>query len=367
MKIALLARSNLFSLPGGDTEQVQQIQQHLIAAGHDAQILLTPKIQDLPLFDVFHFFNLGRPETLLLLLPHIKKKPLVISTIFVDYSEAERFHPSLLRRVLFNLFGPQGLEYLKTLGRVLNGTVKINGRYFLMGQNSAIKKVLGAAQLLVTSSDAEAARIQKTFKCFIPMLTLPLGLHPDFKGAPILEEKRPKAVLCVGRIEPLKNQLRLVEICTENQWPLTIVGPVSPQQKNYFAACKKAAGPLVQFLPHSDAAALKVLYQTHAVHAGASFFETFHLATLEALALGCRPVMSAATDAAQVFQEYAILVNPASKASIATGIKKAFDWPVTPAEQQKTRQLFDWETHVNKLVEAYQSLLFDATQKNITK
>lgn len=367
MKIALLARSNLFSLPGGDTEQVHQIQQHINAKGHAAEIILAPSPAQLAFFDVIHFFNLGRPESLLPLLPHIQNKPLVVSTIFVDYTLTERHHPALLRRFLFKTLGVNAIEYLKTLARVLKGQIKTSGNYFLMGHHQSIKKILKRANLLVTSSDAEMARIQRNFDHKVPTLTLPLGLQPTFKNTPPFVGVRNQAVLCVGRIEPLKNQLRLIEVCTENQWPLTIVGAVSPQQKKYFAACKKAAGAMVQFLPHADVRTLQTLYQTHAVHAGASFFETFHLATLEALALGCRPVMGAATDAAEVFRSHAILVDPTSKASIASGIQKAFDWPVTPTEQESISLQFDWQAHADGLVKSYQNLLFDAAPKTITK
>lgn len=353
MKIALLARSNLFTQPGGDTIQIQQTQLHLQNTGHQATIYTHPMQILAQKPDLLHFFNLGRPEELLGFLPRFSHLPLVVSAIYVDYSATERFARQWWRRQVFAILGNHRTEYLKTLARAVQQQVRPSAAYFVMGRRSGIQKILNQTQVLVTSTQKEAHRILQEFQFHRTVAHLPLGIASVFFTPPEPSKPRKKAVLCVGRLEPLKNQLRLIEVCVANGWALTLVGGYSPQQAGYVLACKKAGGSAVTFLPHCNQEQLAKLYHTHAVHAGPSFFETFHLASLEALACGCRPVLGAPADAEEIFAATGIFVNPASNQSIEQGIAQAFEQPVTAQEQASILENYQWPVHVAGLVECY--------------
>lgn len=54
-------------------------------------------------------------------------------------------------------------------------------------------------------------------------------------------------VLNLGRIEPIKNQLEAIRVCSIAGVPLAIVGPIGDQR--YYERCLREAGPDVQFIP----------------------------------------------------------------------------------------------------------------------
>ena len=118
MKVLLISRPTLFSTPGGDTVQVRETANELIKLGVEADICLADEEIDYTSYDLLHFFNIIRPNTIS---GHVKKSklPFVISTIFVDYSEIEKCERGLLFRFLANTFGADGTDYFKTLGRLI--------------------------------------------------------------------------------------------------------------------------------------------------------------------------------------------------------------------------------------------------------
>src|ERR1700761_5982251 len=99
MKVALITRSTLFAVPGGDTVQVTETARHLGNIGVLAEIKLTGDEIDYKRYDLLHFFNLTRPADILF---HSEKtgKPFVVSTILCNYSEYDKYH----RKGIGNLF-----------------------------------------------------------------------------------------------------------------------------------------------------------------------------------------------------------------------------------------------------------------------
>src|SRR6056297_1229989 len=99
MKVALLARSHLFSQRGGDTVQVEMTAQSLRNCGVDVTIYTDQNEVPLGDIDLIHFFNLGRPEGIMGILSQISV-PLIISSIYVDYSAFEQYSATGLRKLL---------------------------------------------------------------------------------------------------------------------------------------------------------------------------------------------------------------------------------------------------------------------------
>src|SRR5476651_902369 len=111
MKVAIIARSTLFTVPGGDTVQAVQTAQQLCVIGVDTEIRLSNDFIDYSAYNLLHFFNITRPADMLF---HIKKakKPFVVSTILSDYSEYDKHHRRGSMGILFNNFSSDSIEYL---------------------------------------------------------------------------------------------------------------------------------------------------------------------------------------------------------------------------------------------------------------
>jgi len=119
MKVALIARSTLYTVRGGDTIQVLQTALQLSGLGVDANILLSNEQIDYEQYSLLHFFNITRPADILY---HAKKsgKPYVVSTILCNYSEYDKHHRKRIG-MLFTFLPADTIEYLKTLARWLMG------------------------------------------------------------------------------------------------------------------------------------------------------------------------------------------------------------------------------------------------------
>jgi glycosyltransferase involved in cell wall biosynthesis len=352
MKIALLARQDLFTLRGGDTVQIEMTAKYLNHIGINATIFTNQYQIPLSEIDIIHFFNIGRPEGIMGILKQIKV-PLVISSIYVDYSGFEKADSSLLRKTISALTGKHGFEYLKVLARWLKGSGPgVSKEYLKTGHFQSIQKVLDKSSAVISSTNSELNRLQNEFKLTGIQVAISLGVSPVFTTpSPVLE--RTKAVLSVGRIEGLKNQLRLIKVCNKNKWPLTIVGTASANHQKYFEACKNEASDLITFKGAQTPEQLKQLYENHAVHAMPSYFETFNLTSLEALVCGCRPVLGNNTDAGEVYGDAVVYADPNSEESISQAIEQAFKSPVSEIERKHFIQNHDWETIAKQIADIY--------------
>jgi glycosyltransferase involved in cell wall biosynthesis len=352
MKIALLARQDLFTLRGGDTVQIEMTAQHLNNIGINATIYTDQYQIPLSEIDIIHFFNIGRPEGIMGILKEIKV-PFVISSIYVDYSGFEKANSSLLRKTISAIAGKHGFEYLKVVARWVKGSGPgVSMEYLKTGHFQSIQKVLDKSSAVISSTNSELKRLGNEFKLSGIQGAIPLGVSPVFtKQTPVLE--RTKAVLSVGRIEGLKNQLRLIKVCNQNKWPLTIVGTASANHQKYFEACKNQASELVTFIGAQTPEQLKHLYENHSVHAMPSYFETFNLTSLEALVCGCRPVLGNNTDAGEVYGDAVVYADPHSEESIAQAIDQAFKSPVSEMERNHFIQNHDWNAITKQIANIY--------------
>ncbi len=353
MKIAFLARTNLFDVRGGDTVQIEATCKALQGLGFAVNIITQPTSEALEEATVIHFFNIARPEEILRHWPIIKKKTLFISSIYVDYSILQNHHPILGK--LQVMFGKQRIEYFKAIARAVKGQLPWPPfHYLIYGQLRSIQKILKQAHTIITSSEKEALRIQKDFRLTFQPVVIPLGVDATyFYPEPLVDRS---GVLCVGRIEPLKNQLHLITVCVKNNWPLTIVGKPAPNHSAYYEACKKAAHQNVTFIESLEPAALCALYQQHQVHALPSFFETFNLTTLEALVCGCNAILGQHTDATEIYGDDIQYVAPNNITALEQAIAKALQHPLPKAKAMFYREQFQWDSIGKSLAQEYHSI-----------
>lgn len=165
-------------------------------------------------------------------------------------------------------------------------------------------------------------------------------------------------LLCVGNVEPRKNQLGLVEACQGLNRPLLLVGGVREQA--YLDRCLEAgrgfAHYLGRFEPESDL--LKSAYQACAVHALASQFETPGLASMEAAALGARIVSTQIGCAREYFGDLAHYVHPHDRASIRSAVEAALaDRRDTGLLRRRMLDRFTWRHTAEQTLAAYEEVL----------
>jgi glycosyltransferase involved in cell wall biosynthesis len=354
INVAMIVRSTINTVKGGDTVQVYQTAHNLNRYNVSVDVLLTNEQIDYSRYDLLHFFNITRPADMLI---HIRKsgKPFVVSPIFIDYSEYDRRYRKGLPGFLLHFFNRDGIEYIKTIGRWLSGKDKLVSKdYLWKGQRRSIREILKKARLLLPNSHAEYQRIVAAYHCKTTYLFVPNGIDESlFKYDPSVP-KDPLLVICVARIEGIKNQLNLVLALRNTPFTVLIIGAPAPNQQGYYERCREAAGANIHFLGHLPQAHLVDYYQRANVNVLPSWFETTGLSSLEAAAMGCKIVITQKGDAPEYFGEDAFYCDPADPLSIYDAVVKAAEKPVNELLQRKIITQYTWHKATSQTLVAYE-------------
>ncbi|MCW3087399.1 MAG: glycosyl transferase group 1, partial [Sediminibacterium sp.] len=287
LKVAMITRSTLFTIQGGDTVQVTQTARQLGISGVLVDIKLAGERIDYSKYDLLHFFNIIRPADILY---HIRAsgKPYVVSTILIDYSEFDKYHRKGMAGLLFRYLSADSIEYLKTITRWLLGRDRLTSMdYLWKGQRRGVKQILDNASWLLPNSHSEYRRLVERYQCNTRYSMVPNGIDPSLFYWDETVPKDPTLVICVARIEGIKNQLNLIRALNGTQYKLLLIGSPAPNQLSYYQTCREAAGENIRFVDQVPQEELLQYYQKAKVHVLPSWFETTGLSSLEAAAMGC--------------------------------------------------------------------------------
>jgi glycosyltransferase involved in cell wall biosynthesis len=365
MKILFIARASLDKNRGGDTIQLRKTAESLGNLGVAVDVRPADEDIDYREYDLLHFFNLMRPADIL---GHAKAcgKPYVVSPLFVDYSESDRRTRKGPARWLLHVVAPDRIEYLKVIARrLLNGEKVASPGYWWHGQRGSIHRIIRNAALLLPNSFNEYHRLQRRFGVNCPYRVIPNAIDPKLFSPdpePFLPAgpdtgREQDLVLCAARIEGIKNQLNLIRAVNGSSFRLILLGAPAVNQRAYYEACRKAAGPAVTFADAVPQEELAAWYRKAQVHALPSWFETTGLSSLEAAAMGCALVITDRGDTLEYFGDEAFYCDPASPRSILEALKKAAR--ADPAEALRTKILaqYTWGCAAAETLAAYQTVL----------
>lgn len=356
MKIVLIARSTLFTVRGGDTIQVTKTATHLVQKGILVEIRLTNEPIDYSKYDLLHFFNITRPADIFY---HIRQTniPFVVSPILIDYSEYDRFHRKNISGFILSLFSKHTNEYLKTLARwVLKKDRIMSSAYVWKGHRYCINEIVLRSSALLPNSLLEAKELDQQYKN-ISNRVIPNGIEPALFNINKASIKNRHLVLCIARIEGLKNQLNLIKALNNTPYELILIGAPSTNQYRYYQQCRKAAASNIKFIDHVSQEELIPYYQKAKVHVLPSWFETCGLASLEAGAMGCNIVITEKGYTREYFEDYAFYCDPASPESIRQAVEKAANAPFPEDLRKKILTNYTWQKAAEKTLAAYKQVL----------
>lgn len=354
MKVALIARATLYSVPGGDTVQVIQTARGLNALGISASVKLSNTCIDYTKYDLLHFFNITRPADILNHTEH-SHKPYVISTILCDYSEYDRHYRKGLSALL-SFFSIDGTEYLKAIARYIIGKDKlVSPTYLWKGQRRSILNIIKKAAAVLPNSESEYKRLEQRYAP-ARYKVIPNGVDPDLFDGGVFEKDQ-DMVLCVARIEGIKNQLMLIKALNNTRFKLVLIGSYAPNQYAYYKECRDAAADNIEFIDHLPQAELVKYYQQAKVHVLPSWFETTGLSSIEAAAMGCNLVITDKGDTRAYFADYAFYCDPGEAGSIYQTIKKASEAPFNEELRKHILNNYTWQRAADETLKTYQTVL----------
>lgn len=367
MRVLFQSRSTLFTVPGGDTIQMQKTAEALRAldVAVDISTDIAPSLAN---YDLVHIFNLTRPQEAYLQARHARRqgRPVALSTIYVDYSEYERRARRGLAGLATRRLSRWQVERLKVAARALKGGELKRGALLVstMGFRRLCSGVVDMASVLLPNSASEMERVRHDFsvaqgKPFVVVTNAVDGAVFDPRKA-VTDESAKRfegCVLSVGRIEGLKCQLELVHAVRGLDVDLVLIGSPAPNHLRYYNAVRAAAGCRVHFIPQLHQTVLAQYYAVARVHALVSWMETTGLSSLEAAAMGCNVVVTNKGDTRAYFNDDAFYCDPGSVDSIRTAITNALVAPVNFALQSRVRAQCTWKAAAEQTLKAYRVAL----------
>jgi glycosyltransferase involved in cell wall biosynthesis len=356
MNVAMIARSTFYTIPGGDTVQAVQTARHMQSMGINVDICLSSQKIPYEKYDLLHFFNLTRPADILY---HGKRsgKPFVVSTILCNYTEYDKYHRKGIG-MLFGYLSADGIEYLKTIARWLLGQDHLSGvSYLWKGQRKSIIEVLRKAAMILPNSESEYRRVVQNYSSKSKYITVPNGVNPQVFRYDASIKKDDTLVLCVARIEGIKNQLNLIKALNNTAYQLLLIGAYAPNQAAYYNECKSIAAGNIRFIDQVPQEELVQYYQQAKVHILPSWFETTGLSSVEAAAMGCNIVITDRGDAKEYFGNDAFYCDPDEPESIYQAVEQAGKAPINEDLIYKILHQYTWQQAALTTWKAYTSIL----------
>jgi glycosyltransferase involved in cell wall biosynthesis len=358
MKVLFIIRSSARYNKGGDLVQANNTADALRLIDVDVDICYSDEKIDYSPYDLLHFFNILRPADIL---AHVRrsKKQFVVSTIYLDLSEYEKKIRKGIISFISKVLPGDTTEYLKVIARALINNEKINSiSYLFLGQKKSVKLVAKKAACLLPNSFNEYKRFQKKYGLNCKYKVVPNGIDDNILKNELQSTlKEPDLIICVGRIEPYKNQLNVIKALNNTNFRLVIIGAHSANATSYYEECKNKAAANVFLAGRVSQDELVNYYKKAKVHVLASWFETTGLSSLEAASQRCNVVITDKGDTKEYFEGYGFYCEPHSEKSILNAVEKAAASDFDERLHTKIYQQYTWMHAAEKTLEAYKEVL----------
>lgn len=353
---------------GGPSVRAPATAKRLNRLGYQAKLLQTLTFDQRD-FDIFHIFNLSRLNTCRRAIEYtrLSNAPVILSTIYLDPSErdiSEREIPNLFR----NSFSEAMIndEYAR-LREKRSGERHRSG--LIADPNSEfhaeVRDLVGAVDHIICLSEHE----RKLLKAIGADVThSSIVYNPVDAGryasatAQVFQEAYGVSdyVLCVGRLEPRKNQITLLHALRKLDLPVVLIGHAPDPA--YKEILKSVAGPNTLFVDRlaPNSVMLMSAFAGARVFCLPSWSEGAPLSALEAGAAGCSMVLSDRSSESEYFAERARYCDPCNPQQMATAIQQAFDNP--PSKKQRhdlskwVAEKYHWDRHAAATAAVYETV-----------
>ena len=326
---------------------------------------------DLSEYDLIHLSNVTRIQETYLHVKNAKRqnKPILLSTIYWPMNEFEIKGQVGIRKVINSFLGLDNQERIKAAARYLkdkDSRDMATKNLLKIGYTKMQQYEICNADYFLPNSEMEMEKLCETFNLKKERYTvipnaIDYGVAIRQFEAPVPEEFKQyqNAIICVGRIEPRKNQLALVKALDQSGLKLILVGAVSDNQKGYFEMVKEVIDRNLNFyyIPNIENDKLYQLYKVCKVSTLPSWLDTPGLVSLEAASMGCNLAISSKGSTSEYFGKYAEYCQPDNIESIRNAVMKAMSKPNTEELRKFILNNYTWEIAAQKTLEAYQFMM----------
>ena len=343
-KVAFYVYPTAFQSPGGGEIQLLKTKEYLAKSGLEVK-LFDPWTDKLASFDILHTFGSVKDCLPVMELARQLGIKNILSTIcWYNWRSAWETPGSLPVRVA--------------------ALARHAGKVFLPFVTSPRKRMMEIADVLMPNSESEAKQLGRFFQ--VPRSKIAVipnavdSVFSDAKPEPFIEKYGLQDfVLCVGRIEPRKNQLGMIRALSGTKVQFVLIGDPVSIYPDYFYACRKAAGSNIHFLGGMSHGTemLRSAYAACNTFLLASWLETPGLAALEAGLAGAKVVITQDGATREYFRDLASYVNPADTAEIRAKTLAACERPKDTRLKEFIEQNYTWKRAAEKVLVEYQRIL----------
>ncbi len=341
--VILHAPSFAFQAPGGGENQLIQSGRHLEELGIPVRLFCawTDQLEQARLL---HLFGMSREGLELARVAKARGIPVVLSPICWYEPRAMAALEPLAIRKIASLAG-WGL------------------RSILPETPSWRLKLLRMADVVLPNSRREASQLMRLFGVSAERIrVVPNGVLPAMGSAQPEEFRRRFGtfpfVLSVGRVEPRKNTLGLIEAARRLDLRMVVAGEAPPGFDRYEAVCRSAAGDRAIWLgrlEHDDPL-LASAYAAARVFALPSWFETPGLAALEAALAGCAVVITPFGSTREYFGDFVEYARPGRPDEIARALETCWEDGAHPGLANRVESRYLWPRVAQMIAEVYEAV-----------
>jgi glycosyltransferase involved in cell wall biosynthesis len=361
------SREDAAENPGGDNVQIDKTRSALESLGVDVTQVEAGKLHDQPSFDLAHVFNIQTADSALKVFSELQSfgKPVVLSPIY--WSMLEHWaHMAISNgsrwRTIARLLGKQRTQPIYIAWQRL----KAPGQRLWRTQ----RQLLRQASLVLPNSRTEIDLLQANFalgngfreraEVVVNAITSKDYRNPAQPDDIFLRDYGFREfVLQVGSVNPVKNQLGLIEALSPLTVPLVLIGKPLSARLDYYEDCVAAGRQrgnvlILDRVPHEK---LPGIYALAKVHVLPSWRETPGLVSLEAAAAGCQIVTTSIGSAREYFGDLAWYCHPSEPDSIRRAVEFALEAPRSDSLRRHVLSRFTWEKAAQATLAGYRRVL----------
>ncbi len=337
------APSTAFQSPGGGENQLVQTGRYLEARGVAVRPF-SPWTDRLERSGLLHLFGMSKEGLQLAKLARAKGVPVVLSPIcWIE---------------------PRAMAALAPdhVGRLAN-RAKWRLKALMPKAPSWRRDLLRVADVILPNSRAEGDQLVRWFGADPGKIrAVPNGVEGRFAFADPSAFRRQygpgEFVLYVGRIEPRKNVLGLVEGVRPTGLPLVLIGDALPGCEGYAARCRRAGAGFLRWLPRvdHDDPILESAYAAARVLALPSWFETPGLVALEAALAGTAIVITPHGCTREYFGDRVQYARPDARLEVGRAIAEAWQSGPDPNLSSHVQANYLWSEVARRTAEAYEQV-----------
>jgi len=374
MKVLMLGRIGILENGGGDKVQIENTAEELRKLGAEVDVRDNLNV-DISKYDIVHVFQLDWTAEPYFYAKKAKSynKPLVLSPIHHDVLEVKKFDDEFVfdfRRVSKILFRDQfHRDVFKNAYRSFFDRRKTKPLLYsiFVGLKNMHRKILKLSDVVLVQTELEAHDLKKTYDVDFKWEKVQNGVGEQFLHMGDYENKLgiKDYIICVGRIEPRKNQLsiiRAVKMLREKEKldvNLLFVGTknvLKHFEYNFWFTREVQKNKWIKhisgWIPPETVASY---YHFAKVGVSASWFETTGLTSLEVLFCGSNAV-AAGDRAKEYLGNKASYCEPDNVESIMKAIRKEY-YAKRPQIDEKMKREYTWKSAAKKTLEVYKNLL----------